>query len=127
MGGTDRLPLPNTPVSARISARNNNRVGAVYSSLHGFWHARDAAVGGVSGVNRRDAYSVILFDHNISTVVDNDFTSNPNTLLGKVLPFGAGGGTNYQLALRHAQQTMEKNWSTERSVDDALDLPSPSS
>ena len=116
---TDRRPLPNTPVTSRISAQHNNRVGAVYSSLYAFWQARDTAVGGSStgAINRRDAYSVVLFDHGVSTVVDNDFTSNPDALLNVVLPFGDGGGTNYTRALERTQALMEQNWSTERFVD----------
>lgn len=116
MGGTDRRPLQNTPVTTRIASRHNNRVGAVYSSVHGFWQARasalNAAVG--TGVPRRDAYSVILFDHHIYQSVVNDFTSSPDGLLGQILPYGSGGGTDYTLAIKEAQTVMERNWSTER-------------
>lgn len=118
MSGRDRSPLPNTPVTNQIVARHNNRVGAVYSSLYAFWKARDSAVNNGSGgaINRRDAYSVILFDQDVRTVIDNDFTSAPEALLAQVLPVGAGGGTNFTLALRSAQELMENNWSTERFV-----------
>ena len=118
MSGRDRSPLPNTPVTNQIVARHNNRVGAVYSSLYAFWKARDSAVNNGSGgaINRRDAYSVILFDQDVRTVIDNDFTSAPEALLAQVLPVGAGGGTNFTLALRSAQELMENNCSTERFV-----------
>lgn len=114
MGGNDRRPLANTPVTARLTAYHDNRVGAVYSSLHAFWQARDGAV--AAGANRRDTYSVILFDHDLYMAVDNDFTSSPDELLELVLPYGAGGGTNFNMALQEVQRCMEDNWSTERCV-----------
>ncbi|CAL1701264.1 unnamed protein product [Somion occarium] len=116
MGISDRRPLANTPMTGRIAAQHNNRVGAVYSSLHGFWQARASAMNAGVGnaLNRRDAYSVVLFDHAVYKSVDNDFTSTPEQLLAKVLAYGAGGGTNYTAAVKEAQAIMEKNWSTER-------------
>jgi len=72
-----------------------------------------AAGGG--NVNRRDAYSVILFDHSIHHSTDNDFTSSPDALLNSVLGYGSGGGTNYTLAVASALEVMERNWSTERA------------
>lgn len=65
MTHTDHRPLPTSPVAQRIAARQNNRFGAALSSLYAFWKARDEAArqGAATGV-RRDAYSVILFDHN---------------------------------------------------------------
>lgn len=100
----------------KIASRHNNRVGAVYSSLHAFWQARDSAMQAAGGIaNRRDAYSVILFDHNIHHSIENDFTSGPDALLNGVLAYGAGGGTNYTLAVASARQVMERNWSTERA------------
>jgi hypothetical protein len=64
MTSTDHRPLPNSPVAQRIAATLNNRFGAALSSLYAFWKARDEAArqGAATGV-RRDAYSVILFDH----------------------------------------------------------------
>ena len=116
MGINDNRPLQNTPVTARIAARHNNRVGAVYSSLYGFWQARasalNAAVG--NGVPRRDAYSVVLFDHHVYRSVINDFTSSPDDLLNGLMAYGSGGGTNYTLATTETQSVMESNWSTER-------------
>lgn len=118
MGATDRRPLQNTPVTNRIASQHNNRVGAVYSSLHGFWQARASALNSVAGsaIPRRDAYSVILFDHHIYRSVTNDFESTPDELLNRVLPYGDGGGTNYTRAIREAQTIMEDNWSTERYI-----------
>jgi len=54
MGMDDRHPLNNTPVTAQISRQCNNRLGAVYSALYGFWTSRAAAV--TAGAARRDAY-----------------------------------------------------------------------
>jgi hypothetical protein len=116
MSATDRRPLPNTPATNRIILHSNNRLGAVYSALHSFWSARHAAVnvGAQATQTRRDAYSVILFDHAVSTGVTNDFTSSPDQLLDAVLPYDSGGGTNFTMALRSAQTVMEQNFSTER-------------
>ncbi|KAL4072279.1 hypothetical protein J3A83DRAFT_4092477 [Scleroderma citrinum] len=115
MYSDDRRPLQNTPVSARICAISNNRFGAVLSSLFSFWSARAAAIGSGGNAVRRDAYSVILFDHGVETAIENDFTSTPDQLLDVLLPYDAYGGTNYTVAITHAQALMERNWSTERS------------
>lgn len=112
MSGGDRQPLVNTPVTAKLRARHNNRVGAVYSSLYTFWQARHASLNGAA--NRRDAYSVILFDHGLYMAVNNDFASTPDALLDMVMPYGAGGGTNFDMALKETQRCMQNHWSTER-------------
>ena len=119
MGIDDQRPRPNTPVSNRLLARHNNRIGSVYQSLYNFWQARHSAVNNTSTgvINRRDAYTVMLFDHATYTIVENDCTSTPDALFTKVLPYLDGGGTNYARALQFAQGLMEKHWSTERSVN----------
>lgn len=63
----DRRPLPDTPATERIAEYADNRFGAVLSSVYGFWLARDAATrsGANAGV-RRDAYTIVVFDHNAS-------------------------------------------------------------
>jgi hypothetical protein len=117
MYSSDRRPLPGTPVTAQITGRHNNRLGAVYSSLYAFWVSRQAALnatGTQAAVGRRDAYSVILFDHSVNICIQNNFDSSPDQLLALVLPHEAGGGTNYTSALTASQQVMERNWSTER-------------
>ncbi|KAI6020260.1 hypothetical protein BKA83DRAFT_674992 [Pisolithus microcarpus] len=115
MSYDDRRPLQNTPASARICARSNNRIGAVISSLFSFWSARAAAIGSGGNAGRRDAYSVILFHHETLKVIENDLTSNPDQLLDMLLPHQADGGTNFTAAIIAAQGVMERNWSTERS------------
>lgn len=118
MNSRDRRPLQGTPVTGQIAARHDNRVGAVYSALYSFWTSRWSVIAGPQGQAqaqaRKDAYSVLLFDHDIVNCVSNDFTSSPDQLLGMVLPHGARGGTNYRLAVTTAQQVMEQHWSTER-------------
>ncbi|KZP16668.1 hypothetical protein FIBSPDRAFT_794044 [Athelia psychrophila] len=112
----DRHPLPNTPVTNLIAGRSNNRLGAVLSSLHSFWSSRHAAVtAGAQNANRRDSYSVILFDHTMINPLTHDFSSSPDQLLAALLPYGAAGGTDYTSAIQNAQAVMERNWSTERS------------
>jgi hypothetical protein len=64
---TDRVPLGGTPATQRIVQTANNRFGAVISSLYGFWTAREAAIrSGTAAGARRDAYTIITFDHNPS-------------------------------------------------------------
>ena len=111
MTHTDRKPLPNTPVTARIAARSNNRFGAVLSSLYGFWSARAAAT---TSEGRRDAYSVILFGSRAATVIEHDFEKSPDQLLNELLAHSGSAGTNFTAAVVQAQTVMEKNWSNER-------------
>jgi hypothetical protein len=44
----------------------------------------------------------------------NDFTSTPEQVINQCLNHAAGGGTNFNLALKTAQGVMESSWSTER-------------
>jgi len=113
MKSTDQRPLATSPVA--IAGRQNNRFGAALSSLYAFWKARDEAArqGAATGV-RRDAYSVILFDHNPVVRLTNDFTSTPDQMLNQCLTMSAGG-TNFNAALKSAQSVMQTNWSTERT------------
>ena len=119
MSYTDLRPLQNTPSTAAISRYNDNRLGAVYSSLYGFWTSRQAAVNAIgqnAAVARRDAYSVILFENSATTCISNDFTSSPDDLLNSIVPHQAWGGTDYLEALTEAQSLMVQHWSNERYV-----------
>lgn len=113
---SDRRPLGNTPTTATISRRHNNRLGAVYSSLHAFWAARSQAVNaGQAGAIRRDAYTVLLFNQAVSECLVHDFASSPDQLLAAVLRHSADGGTNFTSAIQRAQAQMEQHWSNERT------------
>lgn len=116
MWNTDRQPLPNAPGTNRIIPAANNRLGAVFASLYSFWTARQAAVSQNAqlGGRRRDAYSLIFFNENPSTCLENDFTSSPDELLTSSLRHHPGGNENYTNALRHAQGIITSHWSTER-------------
>ncbi|KAJ7509859.1 hypothetical protein B0H11DRAFT_2270198 [Mycena galericulata] len=122
MAHTDRRPLRHAPGTAVISRSLNNRLGAVYSALHGFWMSRNTALSN-NGVNaqagaapvRRDAYSVVLFDHTVSISIANDFTNTPDDLLNKLLAYRSGSGTNFTLAIATAETLMRQHWSTERT------------
>jgi hypothetical protein len=118
MSSTDRSPLADAPMTNRIVRFANNRLGAVYSALYGFWSARHAAVtvGQQTVGARRDAYSVILFDSTTTRILTNDFASTPDQMLDAVLAHRTGGGTNFSEALRVGGVVMEQNWSTERLV-----------
>jgi len=119
MSSRDLRPLQNTPSTARISQRHNNRLGSVYSSLHGFWVSRQAAVDAArqnAAVARRDGYSVILFHSSATTCLANDFTSSPDDLLNVILQHRTGRGTNFSEALAAAQALMVQHWSNERYV-----------
>ncbi|KAJ7195854.1 hypothetical protein C8J57DRAFT_534894 [Mycena rebaudengoi] len=117
MACTDRQPLRNAPGTALIARHSNNRLGAVYSALHGFWMSRNTALnsGGQGAAARRDAYTVVLFDHTMATCVANDFASSPDDLLNKIIGTGAGGGTNFTGAIASAEALMRQHWSTERT------------
>ncbi|RPD81278.1 hypothetical protein L226DRAFT_549908 [Lentinus tigrinus ALCF2SS1-7] len=116
---SDRRPLNNTPTSQLIRRTHNNRLGAVCSSLQAFWEARHqamaAAAAGNGGAVRRDAYTVILFNHGVTSAIAHDFRSAPVDLLNALLRHRADGGTNYTAAITAARTSMENNWSTERS------------
>ena len=117
MSSGDLRPLPNTPVTPNICRYNNNRLGAVYSSLHSFWTSRHAALNAVgqnAAVARRDAYSMILFNHSRATCISNDFTRSPDELLNSIVSLQAGGGTDYTGALAEAQSVMVQHWTNER-------------
>jgi hypothetical protein len=116
MSITDRLPLADAPATDRIQRKANNRLGAVYSALYSFWSARHAAVTSAQETTeaRRDAYSVIMFNHKQKKLVVDDFTSSPDELLDIVLRMPPVGGTDFAVALRASQAVMVDNWSTER-------------
>jgi hypothetical protein len=110
MASNDHRPLLNTPVTARISKQHNNRLGAVYSSLYSFWTARSSA----TTANRRDSYTVILFDENVTPVVNNDTTSAPDALLTPMLREFPEGLTNFNCWMDSTQARMEKSWNAHR-------------
>ncbi|KAJ7289088.1 hypothetical protein C8J57DRAFT_1445420 [Mycena rebaudengoi] len=117
MSHTDRRPLRNAPGTALIARHSKNRLGAVYSALHGFWMSRNTALnsGGQSAGARRDAYSVILFNDTTITCVANDFASSPDDLLNELIGFTTGGGTDFTGAISSAETLMRQYWSTERT------------
>ncbi|KAL1684093.1 hypothetical protein EV122DRAFT_200466 [Schizophyllum commune] len=116
MGITDRRPLANAPGTNLITRYCNDRLGAVYSALHSFWMARQAAVNAsATQTARRDAYSVILFDHVVTTCIANDFTRTADELLQAVVTNTARGGTDYDAALQATEALMRQHWSTERT------------
>lgn len=117
MSLNDFRPIPNTPATPNIRRHNDNRLGAVYSSLYGFWTSRQAALSAVGQnavIARRDAYSVILFNHSPTNCISNDFASSPDVLLNTIVSLAADGGTNYAEALTSAQSLMVQHWSNER-------------
>lgn len=114
MKNADRGPLPDTPSHALIVRTANNRLGAVYSSLHAFWMARERAA--ATGNARRDAYSVIFHDQTTTTCFANDLRSTPDQLLRRLLPTSPSLGNNFNAALGAAKAMMERHWSSERST-----------
>ena len=118
MSWADQPPLPNAPGANRIKAKANNRLGAVFASLYSFWIARQASFDGNASSSRlrKDAYSVILFDSEPTTCIENDFTSRPEELLTAVLQHEAGGGTDFTRALKKAHELMISYWSDKRYV-----------
>lgn len=123
MSQNTSTPLPATPVTPSILRRHNDRLGAVYLSLYGFWHSRQTALSAPGSRNqapsrvvpaRRDSYSVILFDHTVTRCFENDFRSTPENLLQALLHYEANGGTDYDMAIKETEAVMRANWSTER-------------
>ena len=112
----DREPLPNAAGTDRITPTANNRLGCVFSALYSFWLARQAAIdrNAQLGGARRDAYSLVFFNHEPSTCTENDFASSPDELLATALGFVACGGTSYTRALKRAHNIMDSHWSAER-------------
>ena len=112
----DRQPLANSAGFDRITPTANNRLGSVFSALYSFWLARQAAIDRNAhlGGARRDSYSLILFNSEPSTCIENNFASSPDELLTAALQYVAGGGTNFAGALSRAQNIMDSHWSTER-------------
>ena len=115
----DRQPLANSAGVDRITPTANDRLGCVFSALYSFWLVRQAAidrnarVGGPGGA-RRDAYSLIFFNHEPLTCIENDFASSPDELLTAALQYEADGRTDFTRALERAQNIMDSNWSSER-------------
>jgi hypothetical protein len=114
MRNTDRRPLPDTPSYDRIVQSANNRLGAVYSSLHAFWMARSRVV--ATGNAKRDAYSVIFHDQIMTTCFENNLESTPDQLLERLLPTSPSRGNSFDGALKAAKAMMERHWSSERST-----------
>jgi len=68
------------------------------------------------GGPRRDAYSLIFFNHVPSTSsIENDFASSPDELLDAALQFDAKGGADFTGALERTQMIMTSHWSAERA------------
>ena len=117
MSLSDRQPLPNSSGIERIVRKANNRLGAVFSALYSFWIARQAAVDRNSslGGSRKDAYSLIFFNHEASaSSIQNDFSSSPDELLNAALDFNISGGIDFTHALEKTEEVMISHWSTER-------------
>jgi hypothetical protein len=116
MSQKDRQPLPDSAGIELIMPTANDRLGAVFSALYSFWIARQAAAGLNSPLDggRRDAYSLILFNHEPSTSIENDLTSSPDELLTAALRQEAAGGKNFTSALERTQIVMNSHWSRER-------------
>ncbi|KXN92377.1 hypothetical protein AN958_06995 [Leucoagaricus sp. SymC.cos] len=115
-------PLPATPVTPTIVRRHNDRLGAVYLALHGFWQSRQTALATQGSSTqaqiapaRRDAYSVLLFNHSVTRSFENDFQRTPETMLQSLLQYESDGGTNYEAAVLEIEGVMRRNWSNERS------------
>lgn len=116
MSHRNKQPLSDSAGVEGTAPKANVRLFVVFSALYSFWVARQAALnsGSYLGGGRRDAYSLILFNHETSTPIENDSTSSPDELLTAALHFGANGGRNFTGALRRTHEVMNSHWSTER-------------
>jgi hypothetical protein len=109
MNKADKKPPENSPVSAKIRARMNNRLGAVYSALYHFWSARQAAIG-----HQPDANTVILHSGDTQIVCENDLKRSPSELLDLLLRNGPDGGNCFDRALKAADTAISKWWDDAR-------------
>ncbi|KAN0136073.1 hypothetical protein V8E53_005933 [Lactarius tabidus] len=116
MSQTDRRPPHDSARVDRIMQKANNRLGVVFSALYSFWVARQAALnsGSSLGAGTRDAYSLIFFNHESSTPIENDSTSSPDELLTAALHYEADGGKNFTGALERTYNVMNSHWNMER-------------
>ncbi|KIO18760.1 hypothetical protein M407DRAFT_83585 [Tulasnella calospora MUT 4182] len=112
MRNTDRLPLPHQPVASRIESRHNNRFGAVLSALYQFLQERYSSNG---GDERRDAYSILVFNQLTEINVQNDMDSSIDQLMENALQASPSWGTNFSDALHSTEQVMEASWSPDRA------------
>jgi hypothetical protein len=104
-----------TAIQESLSARFG--FGALYPALHNIWSGRATVDQQTTGPGtRRDAYSVVLFNHSTKNALVNDSTSSPDQLLGTLLAEGAEGSTNFASALSAGEAVMVENWSPERPV-----------
>ncbi|KAF8216790.1 hypothetical protein K438DRAFT_1797846 [Mycena galopus ATCC 62051] len=120
MSSTDLQPLRNRPGTDLIIRQSNNRLGAVFSSLHAFWTSRSSALnphlrGIATSSGRKDAYSVIFFDHNATVCLQNDMDSTPEQLLRSLLGYTASGMTDSARAVSAAEVVMRDCWSDARA------------
>ncbi|KXN87519.1 hypothetical protein AN958_08742 [Leucoagaricus sp. SymC.cos] len=119
MSSSNRIPMPTTPVTSKISSRHDNRLGAVYLALHAFWDSRQIALtetaASQSSSARRDAYSVVFFNDRVTCSLESDFRQTPDQLLDHILQTRASGGTNFTTAIKETEAVMRRNWSGERS------------
>lgn len=118
MSQQDIQPPPNSAGIERIKHTANNRLGAVFSSLFSFWTERQAEVNrnSIMGGVRKDAYSLIFFNHEQSTPIEYNFTSSPDELLIAALEFNTHGRANFSSALERAKKVMASHWNTKRFV-----------
>jgi hypothetical protein len=111
---------------AAIQERLNARFGpgTLYSALYTFWSGRPATatMDQQTTSTRRDAYSVVLFNHSTKNALVNDSMSSPEQLLGALLTERAEGSTNFASALSAGEAVMIENWSPERLVAQNLVL-----
>ncbi|CAE6489587.1 unnamed protein product [Rhizoctonia solani] len=117
MTSGDHRPLANLPVTSRLVSQCNNRYGAVISALYGFLKNREATVANAGLKSRQDSYTILMHDDKSQIRVQNDLTSTTDQLINQLIPhrYVGCGGNDFDLAIMTAQQTIEKNWNTDRA------------
>ncbi|CAG8578190.1 5341_t:CDS:10, partial [Racocetra persica] len=103
MSRGDNKPLQNTPVYNLLIAQHNNRMGAVYSAVYSFMEARLAAQARsqLQSTNK-DTVSLILFNGEVIVPFENHVLTDSKMMLNQMLPHGARGGINFNLAIQKA-------------------------
>ncbi|RUS24638.1 LOW QUALITY PROTEIN: hypothetical protein BC938DRAFT_473291 [Jimgerdemannia flammicorona] len=93
MKASDRKPLPNVPVEVKLSAKHNNRLGAVYDTVI---HTRHSTLRNRVGVSAaalsNDTLSLVLFASRATIVITNRKLGGSGGLIKEMIKHHASMG-----------------------------------
>ncbi|RUS29883.1 hypothetical protein BC938DRAFT_480113 [Jimgerdemannia flammicorona] len=119
MDASDRKPLRNTPVEAKLRATHNNRLGAVYDAVIRFVDTRHSTLRNRAGVSAatssNDTLSLVLFGSKAKTVYTNRKLSGSAGLIEEMIKHHPSGATNFAAAIKQATDICVKNYDQSRA------------